>query len=71
MKIETLYDIGQEVWATNFGKQLRGFVSGINILVSRNDVMFIYMVCFGGSPIAVTESSLFPTKEELLKSCKL
>lgn len=68
MKIETKYNVGDEVWATNFGHQLRGLVSEINISVSRVGVMFIYMVCFGGRPIAVTESDLFPTKEELLKS---
>lgn len=31
MKIETKYNVGDEVWATNFGKQLRGLVSEINI----------------------------------------
>lgn len=68
MKIETKYNVGDEVWATNFGHQLRGLVSEINIYVSSDGVMLLYMVCFGGRLIAVTESSLFPTKEELLKS---
>lgn len=70
MKIETKYDIGQEVWATNFGNLIRGLVVEINISVSRNGVMLLYMVIFGGRPIAVTESSIFPTKEELLKKIK-
>lgn len=70
MKIETKYDIGQEVWATNFGNLIRGLVTEINIYVSRNEVMLLYMVCFGGRPIAVTESGIFPSKEELLKSFK-
>lgn len=68
MKIETKYNVGDEVWITNFGKQLRGLVSEINISASRNGVMLVYMVCFGGRPIAVKESSLSSTKEELLKS---
>lgn len=68
MKIETKYDIGQEVWVTIYGNPIRVLVVEICISASRNGVLLSYMVIFGGRPIAVAESSLYTTKEELLKS---
>lgn len=72
MKIETKYDIGQEVWFMNRNKCESSVVKGMNIAcVNGNYLGYINHVSidysleeFGIYP----ECSLFPTKEELLKS---
>lgn len=70
MKIETKYDIGQEVFTHLRGLAEKGIVKSIHIRVYRDkrvDIMYnIYSVTGGYSQ--KYENELFPTKEELLKS---
>lgn len=75
MKIETKYDIGQEVWFRHGGNPYKGIVKNISIsAMSWKDgisVDFNYLVIQKvNSPFSkyIDEGSLFPTKEELLKS---
>ena len=74
MKIETKYDIGQEVWFCHDGKPYKGIVKNISIsAMSWKDgisVDFNYLVVQkANSPFSkyIDEGSLFLTKEELLK----
>ena len=74
MKIETKYDIGQEVWFCHNGKPYKGIVENISIsAMSWEDGISVnlnYLVFQKvNSPFSkyIDERSLFPTKEELLK----
>ena len=65
MKIETKYDIGQEVWYHIGSTIADGEILGIRIsqgnpIIYEVSVMHTY--CF------MTEEDIFPTKEELIKS---
>ena len=62
MKIETKYDIGQEVWFTLCEGRI--FSSPIGSIVFDKDGLFYNVVGYG----TFKEYELFPTKEELLKS---
>lgn len=66
MKIETKYDIGQEVWCF-FGDSL---VSGIilEVIISEYDTLYKLRMDLQMPCICVDENTCFPTKEELLKS---
>ena len=71
MRIETKYAIGQEVWFMNRNKCESSVVKGMNIACVNGDylgyinhVSIDYSLEVGIYP----ECSLFPTKEELLKS---
>lgn len=62
MKIETKYDIGQEVWFMFQGKVQSGYIMSITIY--RDCVVYNMRA----NCLSFKESLLFPTKEELLKS---
>lgn len=62
MKIETKYDIGQEVWFTLCEGRI--FSSPICSIVFDKDGLFYNVVGYG----TFKECELFPTKKELLES---
>lgn len=65
MKIETKYDIGQEVWKLNCNKKpIKGLV--VSIIGSANGIS--YGVTYGDKVYYNSANILFPTKEELIKS---
>ena len=68
MKIETKYDIGQEVWVLDFFEQpCKGeilSISTFNTYKKRHDYVSYYIQNIGTR----IEKETFPTKEELLKS---
>lgn len=68
MKIETKYDIGQEVWTLNiFDEPCKGeilSISTFNMYKKRHDYVSYYIQNIGSR----IEKELSPTKEELLKS---
>ena len=69
MKIETKYDIGQEVWAYLDEQCIRGRIFNITIYVKQNDSIDCwYNVMFDDDDVCLLSNYLFPTKEELLKS---
>lgn len=61
MKIETKYDIGQEVWVMTMGKPYCAKITAIHI--DKNGLLYNIKYL-----LAKKEEELFPTKEELLKS---
>jgi hypothetical protein len=70
MKIETKYDIGQEVWFVSRLHYIKGVISEITINAYNNQCTIVYGVDYINS-IGYSqkeESELFPTKEELLNS---
>ena len=69
MKIETKYDIGQEVWAYLGEQCIKGRIFNIRIYVEQNDsIVCWYNVMFDDDDVCLTSNYLFPSKEELLKS---
>ena len=77
MKIETKYDIGQEVWVMKDNRPKKLKVNGIS--VECLDGMYNSCIHFGIEsvkydlgermrPMIYSEIYLYPTKEELLKS---
>ena len=67
MKIETKYDIGQEVWVNDNGTPRKCRVKYIEVLaLELMGTTIKYKVLSYEPPIR--ESLVFPTKEELLKS---
>lgn len=70
MKIETKYNIDDEVWLMKENKPTKRVVSFIEIIAaSTTSKSFIqYGLKFEGEVERVVENKLFPTKEELLKS---
>lgn len=69
MKIETKYNIGDEVWFMENNKPTKGIVVKLDIDIARSGDWYIenYKVESHGLRCEVGQS-LFPTKEELLKS---
>lgn len=72
MKIETKYDIGQEVWLNHFKEMSIARISHIDIYVDKyGSVKPMYWIVIPPSDTPIfkyEEKELFPTKEELLKS---
>ena len=69
MKIETRYEIGQEVWFILGSKARQGKI--LEIIFNKFGHTLIgyhYNVQIGVSHGSFNEPDLFPTKEELLKS---
>ena len=67
MKIETKYDIGQEVWILDFEQPCKGEILSIktfNMYKKEHDYVSYYIQNLGSK----REQEIFPTKEELLKS---
>lgn len=69
MKIETKYNIGQEVWGVSYKEIWRGRITAITTYhifgISRIDYK-VYVE--EEMHFTFREQDLFPTKEELLKS---
>ena len=70
MIIETKYDIGDEVWFMWFNKPIKGNIVKIDIDIAKTGDWYIehYKVEVDSSWYCHIGQSLFPTKEELLKS---
>jgi hypothetical protein len=69
MKIETKYNLGQEVWFILGSKACQGIIVEITFTkVGHTLNGYYYNVQFGVSHGSFNEPELFPTKEELLKS---
>ena len=70
MKIETKYNIGQEVWFTIGSCHVNGTINEIYIYIFRNSRKIIYGIEYKNyiGYSQKEESELFPTKEELIKS---
>lgn len=66
MKIETKYDIGQEVWFRKGHLVVKGTITDIFLFKNEGKIVIGYGI--NDYDNALTESELFPTKEELLKS---
>lgn len=70
MKIETKYDIGQEVWINHVLRQLRCVVK--SIIVSENEQIRYILVTqdlgFDNFQTGAYERDVFRTKQELLDS---
>lgn len=72
MKIETKYDIGQEVW-TEWHNSLpvKAIIKSIKIAAYIDEEYISYIVDYnpeGGLEEELNEEELYSTKEELLKS---
>lgn len=70
MKIETKYDIGQEVWFATHLHYIKGVISEIITNTYHNKSIIVYGVDYKNyvGYSQKEESELFTTKEELLKS---
>lgn len=70
MIIETKYNVGDEAWFMWFNKPIKGIVVKIDIDIAKTGDWYIehYKVEVDGSWYCHIGQSLFPTKEELLKS---
>ena len=66
MKIETRYDIGQEVWFMGYSEIFKDKICQIKVNIDCLEAIHIYYDLWGD--VTKEEQSLFPTKEELLKS---
>lgn len=66
MNIETKYDIGQEVWFRKGHLVVKGTIT--DIFLFKNEWKIVIGYGINDYDHALTESQLFPTKEELLKS---
>ena len=73
MKLETTYNIGQNVWVESDGKPTQGTVKWIDIHIGRlgkEQIITVgYKVLSYETPYS--EGLVFSTKEELLNSLKL
>lgn len=78
MKIETKYEIGQEVWVMKDDRPQKFIVNGLNVKCSSgmykgtfhivDSPIVTYDLGSRMSPLVYNDIYLFPTKEELLKS---
>lgn len=70
MTIETKYKIGDKVWFARFKESIYLFeVIGVRITIEGSNLYIEYeLVEEDGIPCHLPEYSLYPTKEELLKS---
>lgn len=69
MKIETKYNIGDEVWVYLDEQCMKGSIIHFRIYIDKiGNIDIWYNVMFGYDDVCLSEKSLFPTKEELLKS---
>jgi hypothetical protein len=66
MKIETKYNIGDEVWFRRGHLVVKGTITDIFLFKNEGKIVIGYGI--NDYDHALTESQLFPTKEELLKS---
>lgn len=66
MKIETKYDIGQEVWLRKGNLVIKGRITDIFLFKQEGKIVTGYGI--NDYDHALIESALYPTKEDLLKS---
>lgn len=66
MKIETKYDIGQEVWFRKGHLVVKGTITDMFLFKNEGKIVIGYGI--NDYYDAMEESDLFPSKEELLKS---
>ena len=66
MKIETKYDIGQEVWCFFCDIIVSGII--LEIIISEYDTLYKLRMDLQMPCICIDENEYFPTKEELLIS---
>lgn len=75
MKIETKYDIGQEVWLNHFREMSIARISHIDIYVNKyGSVKPMYWVVIPPSDMPIfkyEEKELFPPKKNYLKVCRI
>jgi hypothetical protein len=67
MTIETKYNIGQEVWFEEENEPKSDVILSIEINIYKGKVFIEYLFANDCYPYGLNESTLFPTKEELLK----
>lgn len=70
MTIETKFNIGDEVWFMFLNKPIKGTVAKIDIDIAKTGDWYIehYKVEVDGCWHCKIGQSLYPTKEELIKS---
>lgn len=71
MKIETKYNIGDEVWSIPNGKPVKFTIERIYVKVYKHgyiNISYEYYDDNEGRMYRLPEYMVFPTKEELLKS---
>lgn len=70
MTIETKYNIGDEVWIVSKGKAVKDVVDMIHIHIGSDENIGYSFKSKRALGLfeTIEESSIFPTKEELLKS---
>ena len=68
MTIETKYNIGDKVWFTEENEPKSDVILSIEINVYKGECFIEYLLANDRCSYGLDESTLFPTKEELLKS---
>lgn len=69
MKIETKYNIGEDVWFMNEGEPISEKIVRIDVEQYERKQFVQYTVVLGDCLLTTFyEQEVFPTKEELLKS---
>lgn len=73
MKIETKYNIGDEVWFPFGGKPYKSKVKAIYIYHINGNIFTRYIMedMYGESFMASRERHTYSSQEELLKNCKI
>lgn len=66
MKIETKFNIGDEVWYKDYSEIFQDKISQIKVNIDCFGTIYIYYDLWGD--VTKEEHQLFSTKEELLKS---
>ena len=73
MKIETKYNIGDEVWVKGYDKIERGIIVEIRCRATKKGLLDIYYdlkIKGYTNTLPCPEEFIFSTKEELIKSLK-
>lgn len=73
MRCETLYNLGDNVWAMNKDKAKQGWIEAIKVCNFKSVMRFveyriIYVVHFYDGSLEINQDELFPSKEELIES---
>lgn len=68
MKIETKYNIGDEVWFYRGTAPTKGKIGSIDVIMTENHLLIRHDIITSIALYFLPEKDIFPTKEELLKS---
>lgn len=68
MKIETKYNIGDEVWFYRGTAPTKGKIESIDVTMTGKHLLIRYYIITSIALYFLSEKDLFPAKEELLKS---